>query len=498
MFGVPALAQSPSENPPPPFRPQPIPLSGRPPQQGDVTVMQQTTPNGGGSNGDSTNIIQSTVTVMPPYSGSAAAGKATGDVMLLTLDQALKMGLHENLGALAQSAAVQQAQGQRAIARSELLPQLNTTVSEVYEKLNLRTEGLKIASIPEATKFNYFDARALRLQESVFDLARLRNLHSATQTVDAAMKSARNARDLVVLAVGGSYLELVSIRARIEATAAQVDTSRAILQQASDRLDAGLAPRIDVTRSKVQLQTEQQTQRSLDADLETQQLKLARIIGLPLGQAFVTDGAYPFTPMADLPVETALQKAYAARPDLQAASAALKAAEDAERAAHAERYPTLSVLGDFGAAGTTPTNHALGVFNVSGTLNIPIYQGGRVAGDVSVASAAVKQRKAELEDIRGQIDQDVRQAFIALRASADQVALARSNVELAHETLTYSRDRFIAGIADTVEVVQAEQSVVQADDEYISAVFENNLGKVSLARAMGDAEQTLPQLLRNP
>ena len=229
-----AMAQSPSENPPQPFRPQPIPLSGRSPQQGNVTVMQQTTPNvGGGNGGDSTNIIQSTITVTQPYNGSAAAGKATGDVLLLTLDDALKRGLHENLGALAQSAAVQQAQGQRAIARSELLPQLNTTVSEAFERTNLRTAGLKTSAFPEATKFNFFDARAVRLQQSVFDLARVRSLHSASQNVAANMKAARNAQDLVVLAVGGSYLQLVSIRARIEATAAQVDYSRAVLKQAA-------------------------------------------------------------------------------------------------------------------------------------------------------------------------------------------------------------------------------------------------------------------------
>ena len=99
-------------------------------------------------------------------------------------------------------------------------------------------------------------------------------------------------------------------------------------------------------------------------------------------------------------------------------------------------------------------------------------------------------------DLVGQVDQDVRQAFIDLDAAADQIAVAESNRGLAHQSLQQSTDRFIAGVADTVEVVQAEQAVVQADDDLITADFEHNLGKVSLARAMGNAEQTLPQLLR--
>ena len=138
------------------------------------------------------------------------------------------------------------------------------------------------------------------------------------------------------------------------------------------------------------------------------------------------------------------------------------------------------------------------MYTVSGTLTIPLYQGGRIHADVEIAKATLRQRTAERDDVRGQVDQDVRQAFIDLERAADQVRLAENNRVLAHEALTQSTDRFVAGIADTVELVQGEQTVVQADDDYITTVFSHNLAKVSLARAMGNAEQTLPQLLRKP
>jgi outer membrane protein TolC len=173
----------------------------------------------------------------------------------------------------------------------------------------------------------------------------------------------------------------------------------------------------------------------------------------------------------------------------------VRAADSALKAAHAERLPNLTLAGDWGASGLRPSVSAHGVFTVVGTLTIPLYQGGRVAGDVEQASAALRQRQAERDDMRGRVDQDVRQAYIDLSAAADQVTVARSNVGLADDTLQQSRDRFADGVADTVEVVQAQQAVAAAHDDYISAVFDHNLAKIALARAMGDAEHSLPQLL---
>jgi outer membrane protein TolC len=174
----------------------------------------------------------------------------------------------------------------------------------------------------------------------------------------------------------------------------------------------------------------------------------------------------------------------------------VKAAQSAVKAARDERLPNLSVIADFGAGGITPSHESTGVHSVSGTLTIPIYEGGRIHGDIQVATAALRQREAEREDTRAQVAQDVRQAFIDLNSAGDQVRVAESNVTLAHDTLTQSEDRFAAGVADSVELVQAEQAVVQADEDLIAATFDHNLAKVSLARAMGNAEQNLSQLLR--
>jgi outer membrane protein TolC len=204
---------------------------------------------------------------------------------------------------------------------------------------------------------------------------------------------------------------------------------------------------------------------------------------------------YQYAPVKDLTVNQALEQAFAKRADYEAAQAGVRAAEAAVKAARAERLPNLALEADWGASVLRPGAEAHSTYTVTGGITIPIYQGGRIRAQVQQAEATVAERRAEADNVRGLIDQDVRRAFIDLNAAADQVDLALSNVGLAHDTLKQSRDRFAAGVADTVEIVQAEQAVVQADNDYISAVFEHNLAKVTLARALGGAETELPRLL---
>ncbi len=468
-----------------------VPLSGRGGVPGSVEANQSIS-----SSGERATLIRGTVNVQGAYAGSVPGADNTGTVLPLRLDYALKLALRQNLGALSESHAVQQAEGARRVARSTLLPDVNTVVSETVEQINLRTLGVTESSFPLAVgPFNFFDARAARVSQAVLDLVRWGNLRSASENLNAASFAAKDSRDLVVLAVAGSYLELIATQARIEAAQAQVDSSQAIFRQAADRLKEGLNARIDTTRTQVQLQIDQQRLRSLQADRDRQKLRLSRLIGLPLGQDFSIADDYPFASLEKASLDESLAKAYQNRADLQAAKAGVRAAEAALKAARAERLPNLALSADYGVAGLRPTASAHGVFNVTGTLTIPLYQGGRVRGEVEEAEAAVHQRQAEMDDIRGRIDQDVRQAFIDLGAAGDQVAVARSNVDLAEDTLRQSRDRFVDGVADTVEVVQAQQAVASAHNDYISAVFDYNLGKVSLARALGDAEHTLGQYL---
>ncbi len=473
-----------------------LPLSGRTGETGSVNTNQSTV-NAGGTN--SVNLINSTVIVNGPYQGSVPTGTNTGTVVPITLDYALKLGLQYNLGTLVQSQSIRSAQGQRYEALNALLPNISGVLREDVQQTNLQALGFRF-SIPGVRTpsivgpYNYFDLRAT-LTQTVADLVKLRNLRAASENVKATQLTAKDARDLVVLAIGGSYLQVGAALARLNSARAQVDTAQAVYQQAADRNKAGLNARIDANRARVELQTEQQRLRSLQADYDKDRLTLARIIGLPLGQPFVLADEMPYTPLEGLTLVNALDRAYLQRADLQAATSQVRAAELVVKAAKAERYPTLGFTTDYGAIGTNPSQ-SHGTFTFNASLNFPIYQGTRVKGDILQADAALQQRKAEAEDVRGRVDYDVRNAFLDLESAADQVVVAQSNVSLAAETLTQARDRFAAGVADTVEVTQAQESVATANNDYISAVYSHNLAKVTLARSLGEAEQNIRQFLK--
>jgi len=495
IFGMPLLGQTNSVSP---SEANQLPFSGRANANGSVSATQAITNTG---SGNSVNIIDSTVNLTSPYNGSVPGTSDINLALPLTLDNALKLGLRNNLGQISQNNRELGARGQRLVARSALLPNVSSSIGETFSKIDLAAQGLKsstthIPGLPATIgPFNFFDARAVQVSQTVLDLVQVGNLHSATQNLKAAQAATMDARDLIVFAVVGSYLQVTTAQARIVAARAQVESSRSVYQQASDRMKAGLNARIDVTRSQVQYQTDVQRLRAEQADVEKQKLNLSRVIGLPYGTDFIIAEDFPYKALGDLSVEEALKRAIEARADLRSARAAVQAADSALRAAHAEYLPTLGIAGNYGFEGLNPAQgHS--TYTVAGTLSVPIFQGGRVQGDVEQARATLNQRKAELQDTFGVIDRDVRVAFIDLNAAADQVGVAQSNVSLSRDILLQARDRFVAGIADTVEVVQAQQTVAQADNDYINAVFEHNLAKVALSRAMGQAELTVQTLLR--
>jgi outer membrane protein TolC len=218
------------------------------------------------------------------------------------------------------------------------------------------------------------------------------------------------------------------------------------------------------------------------------------VIGLPGGQEFDVSETAPFSPLTSMTQDQALSTALAQRPDYQSYQARMRAAEDAVQAARGERYPTAGVTADYGDVGPTlASSH--GTFSFVASAKVNLFDGGRISGDVIQAKAALKQRQDELADLAGQIDYQVRTAFLDIRTAADQVAVARDNLDLANQTLTQSRDRFSAGVTDNIEVVQAQESVASANDNLISALYAHNLAKVGLARALGGAEQGIQKLL---
>jgi len=448
---------------------------------------------------------RATVSSLPPpgqatLQGSVPPAGTAGPPLQLSLDEALRRGTEYNFGAISVQNSVRQARGQRLIELGALLPYAAGSLLVSDQQSSLAAlgftgfPGLQIPTI--LGPFHFFDARA-GVSQDVLDITRLRNYRASQENLRAAELSAEDVRDLVVLAVTGSYLQVIASSARVDSTRAQVATAQATYQQASDRRAAGVAPRIDVTRSQVELQTVQQRLTSVQNDFAKQKIRLARVIGLPPGQDLVLTDALPYAPLTNLTLEEARARAWSVRPDLKSAEARVRAAEMERKAVAAERYPTAQVSVDYGVIGPSPDN-SHGTFTLAGGVRVPIFQGTRVTGEIEKAEAVIQQRRAEVQDLRGRIDAEVREAFLDLTSAATQVTVAESNRGLAAETLEQARDRFAAGVADTVEVVQAQEAVAAAEQDYIAALFLHNLAKASLARAMGQAGQNVRQFLGKP
>lgn len=470
-----------------------LPLSGRTGQNGTVTSTQVPTPG----TTTSVNTLNPRVEPAGSFAGSAANRPFSGR---LSLREAVDRGIDFNLGAVGLTNAVREARGQRKVVRSALLPNLNGYLSETVRQVNLQALGLRLNqplpgfTIPTiAGPFNFFDLRA-SLTQTVVDVTAWKNYGSAKEIARANERSVEDARDLVVLAVGGAYLQVIAAKAKVDASRAQLETANALYQQAIEQRGAGVIAQTDLNRAQIQALTEQQRLITLQNDLAKQKINLARLTGLESNDLYDISDLVPFSPAPSMRLDEALKLAFENRADLKAAESQVRAAEKALAAARAERLPSFSVYADYGVIGTTPSR-SHGTFSVVGTLSFPIWQGGRIKGEIEQAEAALSQRRAELEDIRGEIESDVRNAFLDLQAATSQVEVARKNIQIAQQNLDLTRQRFDAGVSDNVEVVQSQESIATGQLDYINSLFAHNVAKLSLARAIGRAAENLPRFL---
>ncbi|HMD18426.1 MAG TPA: TolC family protein [Terriglobales bacterium] len=435
-----------------------------------------------------------------PVFGSVPEAKATPGTLSLTFGDAIERALRQNLAGLLSEYNTIEARGQKWQQLSDLLPNVSGDVQEVAEKeslqaLGIRNGGLFGNNVPSVIgPFSYFDVRASATLR-VFDWKSIQKYRSSVIGEGVAKFNLKDARDLVVLATGNAYLQAIAGAARVETAQAQVESARALYKKAVAQQQAGVAPAIDTLRAQVEYQTRQQQLIAATNDFAKQKISLARVIGLATGQEFELADKAPYEafPVPDL--ETSLQRAYSLRSDYKAARDRLVAAQLEHNAAVAGYFPTIDMAVNFGEIGAVPGD-VEPTYEVVGTLNIPIFQGGKVHGDVLKAEASLRQAQAQMADVRGQIDQDIRNALLDLKSSSDQVEVAQSSVNLAEQALTQSQDRFSAGVTDNLEVVQAQESVAGAHESLISSLYLHNLAKVSFARALGRAEEGVREYLK--
>jgi outer membrane protein TolC len=467
-----------------------LPLSGRTAQSGSVTATQSPVPG----TTSSVNTLNTNVSVSGNYAGSTSSTATMPFSGKLSLHEAVQRGLAANLSAVGLASALKQAQGQAIVARSALMPNISGSYRENVLEQDLQVIGLNFPGVPKVVgPLAYFDLRAT-VTQTIADMTAFNNMKAARESITAQRQSIQDARNVIVLAVGGAYLQTIAAKARVVAAKTQLDTAAALLKQTQQSRTSGVATQIDVNRSQVQQAVQQQRLATLENDLSRQKINLARLTGLPPNENYDITDDVPYSPAPPVTVEDAVKQSMDARSDLKAAQTQVRVAERVKTAAKDERMPTLAISGDYGTIGPR-FDEARSTFTFAASLKVPIWQGGRAAGDIEQADAALDQRRAELQDLRGQIESEIRNSYLDLQAAASQVELAKSNQSLARDSLRLTREKFDLGVATPVEVQQAEEDVASSDLDYISSLFAHNLAKLSLARETGNADGRLDDYL---
>jgi outer membrane protein TolC len=493
LFAITAAAQFGTPAPPTTL-PTQLPLSGRSGQGGGVAAEETPVP----STTTSVNAINPTISVSGAYGESTNSTKQMPFNGRLSLAEAIRRGTAYNLGAVGMTQALGQVRGQAKSVRSELMPHISADIDDTEETINLRSFGFNFSvpgfMLPSTVgPFNVMNLRG-RVSQDVVDFTALNNYRSARDSVRASVLSSKDAEDLVVMAVAGTYLQVIAAAARVNAAQTDLTTVTTLYQQDIQRLKFGKIAEVDVNRSRVATLLDQERLITLQNHLSKQKIALARLVGIPPNDQYAISDNIAFTPAPPMTVDDAVKQAIDNRSDLKAAEAQVDAAKRALAAARAERYPSGSVNADYGEIGDP--SQLRPTFTVAATLNIPIWNGGKTSGDIQQAQAVLDQRRAELEDTKGQIESDVRSAFLDVEAAANQVDVAQQNLDVNHETLGQTQIKFESGVSTNVDVVQSQQSVSGAQLDYIDAVFAHNVAKLSLARAMGDAMANISQFLK--
>ncbi len=421
------------------------------------------------------------------YQGSVATDKPSADTLQLTLEEAVQRGLKTNLGLLLSNTQIANSRGQRLQDLQALLPSIDGNIKEAFVQSDLAAQGLKIPGFPTIIgPFGYTDIRA-NLTWTVFSLNSLKTYMASRHNFQAAQLSAEDARQLVILTVGNAYLKVLADQAQIESTEQQVSTSKVSLDQATSNHSAGTAPRLDELRAQVDYQSLQQQLIVAKNAKEKDKLALARTIGLPLGQSFEVADKAPYSAFDQPDVQQAIKQALANRKDRQASAEATKGDEEARKAATYDRLPTIKAEADYGDIGVN-VRHSHGTGDATGTIMIPIFKEAQYRGEAQVAQSQLDQQRFQQSDLDAQIEADVRDALLDIASSQQQVEVAHSNVQLSAEVLSEAQDRYKAGVSDNLAVSDAQQTVAQADSQYVNSLYQHNVAKLNLARAMGVAQ----------
>lgn len=433
-----------------------------------------------------------------PYYGSVTIVQPTGGVKPLTLDQAIAMAIDNNLALVEAREQEQNAKAQSLASLQPLLPTITAQADSGAHQINLAALGfsssvlgkfaplfpdLNLASFTTIVKVNVTDVM-VNYSQTFFSLSNIDRYKAAKENVVAAYYSKQSSRGLVVLTVGDAYLQALALGAQVDNAKALLEADRVLLSQAVAEHQAGTAANLDELRARVQYQTQQQSLITAEVNFRKAKIALNREIGLPPEQEIQLTDTEPYADLATMDINQAKEMAYRSRQDYQSLQAQVRAAQLQRKAAKWERLPTVDFQGNYGVTGVTGSLYH-GTYVAAGSLNVPLFQEAKFRGDSRVAAANLTNLTQQLESLKEQINQQLRDSILDVQSATELVKVARSNVELARTELEQTTERFLAGVDDNLPVVQAQSTLADAETNLVNTTSQHNQAKLGLARNLG-------------
>ena len=412
-------------------------------------------------------------------------------VLRLTLDQAVALALKQNPTAQIAILTAAQSEQDKNIARADLLPQVNAKISDEAQKVNLLAQfGGKVAfpGFPKTIGPYQLFSAGPTFGGPVFDLTLWKRYQAARETMSASRANSLSTREQVILLVVSQYIGTLRAVANVQASQSRVELAQALYDQAADLQKEGVGTGIDTLRSNVELQNEKQRLIQAETDRETFLYGLSRLLNLDPRQPIELGDSLGFFDTPQPEVETSLQLALAERQEWKALESQIKAAGSQKKAAQFSRLPSLRFDGDFAYVGTSG-NTTLPTYTYQASVSLPIFTGGRIHAEIVRADLEIRKLEQQQADLRNQIALDVKTALLNLSSARNEVQVADLGVVLSKEEVDQARDRFKAGVANNIEVIQAQDALSRANDNQIAALYRFNQARADLARSIGQMEK---------
>ncbi len=418
----------------------------------------------------------------------ALPANAPTQAIRLTLDQAVALALKQNTTAITAVIQAAEAVQDKNVARAALLPQANLESSDSIRRLNIESQfGRQLPGFPQHIgPIQVFQAGP-SFSAPVFDLTLWRRYQSQRSLASAAKASSLSTREQVILLVVSQYIGTLRDIATVQAAGSRVDLAQALYNQAADLQKEGVGTGIDTLRANVELQNEKQRLLEAQASRETSLFALSRLLNLDPRQTIELADSLSYFETPQPESERSIEQALSDRQEWKSLNDQIKAAQSQKKQAWDQRLPALRVDGDWLYQGTR-LNNGIPTYNYELALNMPLFTGGRIRAETTRADLEIRRLQQQQDDLRNQIGLDVKTALINLTSAKSEVQVANLGVQLSREEVGQARDRFRAGVANNIEVIQAQDSLARANDNQIAALYRFNQARADLARSVGQME----------